>query len=62
MLKMNQYLKIKQASEFLGLSIQKLVRMDRGGDLIAYRMPGSKYRLYTQEQLEGFLKSIQENK
>jgi len=58
MLKMNEYLKIKQASLFLGLSVSKMIKMDRDGDLVAYRMPGCKFRLYTKEQLENFLKSI----
>lgn len=58
MLKMNEYLKIKQASKFLGLCVSTLIKMDRDGILVAYRMPGSKYRLYTQEQLQNFLNSI----
>ncbi len=59
MLKMNQYLKIKQASEFLGVSISKMIKMDHDGILVAHRMPGSQYRLYTREQLEIFLRGIQ---
>jgi excisionase family DNA binding protein len=61
MLKMNEYLKIKQASEFLGLGISKMLKMDRDGILVAHRMPGSKFRLYTKEQLEKFLNSVQAN-
>lgn len=57
---MNEYLKIKQASKFLGVGISTMIKMDRDGDLVAYKMPGSKYRLYTKLQLENFLRSVQD--
>jgi excisionase family DNA binding protein len=60
MLKMNEYLKAKQACEFLGVSRSTLKNMDRDGILVAHRAPSSKYRLYTQDQLEKFLKRVQD--
>lgn len=59
MLKMNEYLKAKQACEFLGVSRSTLKNMDRDGTLVAHRAPSSRYRLYTMEQLETFLNSVQ---
>lgn len=48
------YLKIKEASEFLGVSPKTLRNWDKNGKLIADRHPSNKYRLYKVSELEKF--------
>jgi len=52
------YLKIKEASEYLGVAQSTLRRWDEKGKLKAYRHPISKYRLYRKLELKRLLKSI----
>lgn len=52
------YLNIKEASEFMGVSSMTLRRWDNAGKLKAYRHPINKYRLYNKKDLENLLKGI----
>lgn len=56
---MKNYLSIKDASEFLGLSKETLRNYQKKKILIPeYINPFTKYRYYTIEQLEEFLKKF----
>lgn len=52
------YLTVKEAAEFLGVSIMTLHRWDAGGKLKARRHPINRYRLYKKSELEKLLKKI----
>ena len=52
------YLTVKEASEFLGVSIMTLHRWDAKGKLKARRHPINHYRLYKKTDLEKILKQI----
>lgn len=58
--KMNisDYLTIKVAAEFLGVSEMTLRRWDAAGKLKSYRHPINNYRLYKKIDLEKILKGI----
>ena len=55
---LSDYLTIKEAAEYLGVSTNTLRNWDRGGKLIAYRHPLNDYRLYKKSELEKLLVSI----
>lgn len=48
----NKYLKIKDAAEFLGVSIETLRNWDNSGKLKARRHPINNFRLYSLKTLE----------
>ena len=52
------YVKVKEASEILGVSIMTLHRWDAKGKLKPLRHPINRYRLYKREELEKILKRI----
>jgi len=56
---MTQYLTIKEASEFLGVTPLTLRNWDNNGKLKAVRHPMSNYRIYKLEVLEKLLKEIE---
>jgi len=58
MTKLNHYLTIKEAAEFLGISPMTLRRWDNHKKLEAHRHPINNYRLYQRKQLEIILKEI----
>jgi len=53
-----EYLTVKEASEFLGVSIMTLHRWDAQGKLKARRHPINRYRLYKKSELEKILKLV----
>lgn len=53
-----QYLTVKQASEFLGVSAGTLRNWDRAGKLRARRHPVNGYRLYRRPELEALLAQL----
>lgn len=59
MVNLQNYLRIKQAAKFIGVSESTLRNWDRGGKIIAYRHPINRYRLYKKEDLEALLKKIE---
>lgn len=59
MKKINEYMSIKQASEFLGVTANTLRNWEIQKKVIAYRNPQNSYRLYHKEDLEQLLKNIQ---
>ena len=58
----SDYMTVKEAAEFLGISNETLRRWDRKGKLKAYRHPLNRYRLYKKQDLENLLKQIKQPK
>lgn len=56
--RITEYLTIKEAAEFLGISPGTLRNWEKQGKLATHRNPVNSYRLYRKEDLEGLLKSI----
>ena len=52
------YLTVKQAAEFLGVTVMTLHRWDAKGKLKALRHPINHYRLYNQRDLEKLLQKV----
>lgn len=59
MKKVNEYLSIKQASEYLGVTINTLRNWEKSSKMKVSRNPLNHYRLYDKQHLEDFLKNIQ---
>ena len=59
MFKISEYLKIKAASELLGVTGNTLRNWEASGKLMSYRHPMNKYRLYKREELEELLRRIE---
>lgn len=60
MKKIEDYLQIKEAAEFLGVVRATLRNWERRGKLISHRHPMNRYRLYKKEDLEALLRKIYE--
>lgn len=56
--KITEYLTIKEAAEFLGISPSTLRNWEKQGKLSAHRNPMNDYRLYRKGELERLLKLI----
>jgi MerR family transcriptional regulator, copper efflux regulator len=56
--KFHDYLTVKGAAQFLGVSPKTLRNWDRLGKLKPCRHPMNGYRLYRQDELECLLKAI----
>ena len=56
--KMNKYLTIKEAAEFLDVTGQTLRNWDKQRRLTPYRHPINNYRLYKKRDLDKLVKSI----
>lgn len=59
-MKINEYMKIKEAADFLGVTTQTLRNWEKTGKLKSFRHPMSNARLYKREQLEDVLASIKD--
>jgi MerR family transcriptional regulator, copper efflux regulator len=59
--KINDYLKIKEAASFVGVSAGTLRNWEGDGKLKAYRNPKNGYRLYKVEDLNNLLGSVAES-
>ena len=55
MAKINEFMTVGEASDYLGVSPTSLRRWDRAGKLRARRHPVSRYRLYLKDDLDKFL-------
>ena len=55
MVKITEYLKVGEASDYIGASPSSLRRWDRARKLKARRHPVNKYRLYLKADLDKFL-------
>ena len=58
MIKITDYLKIKDAAKFLGVTANTLRNWEKEKKITVYRNPQNSYRLYKQEDLEQLLKNI----
>lgn len=56
--KITEYLTIKEAAEFLGISPNTLRNWEKQGKLSTHRNPVNSYRLYRKRDLEQLLKLI----
>jgi MerR family transcriptional regulator, copper efflux regulator len=54
---LDEYLTVKTAAEFLGVSPSTLRNWDRAGKLKPHRHPMNRYRLYRRDELEAVLRS-----
>ena len=57
-----QYLNIQEASQMLGVTPLTLRNWDKKGMLSAYRNPINNYRVYRADQLEHFLRRVENSK
>ena len=57
-----KYISIKDAAEFLGVTPLTLRNWDKKGTLTAYRNPLNNYRVYRLDQIELFLRRIENSK
>ncbi len=60
MAKLSDFLRIGDAAEYLGISVDTLRRWDRAGKLTARRHPVSRYRLYVRTELDALLGRVDE--
>ena len=57
--KLDGYLRIKEAAEYLGVSPNTLRNWGRSGKLVERRHPINGYRLYAREELDTLLQQAQ---
>lgn len=58
--KLKDYMTIREAADFLGVSPDTLRRWDRSGKVKAIRHPVNRYRLYHRGELGEVLRNLQE--
>ena len=58
--KLDGYLRIKEASEYLGVSPNTLRNWGRSGKLAERRHPMNGYRLYSREELDDLLNQVEQ--
>jgi DNA (cytosine-5)-methyltransferase 1 len=58
MTKINDYLKIQDAADFLGVDPNTLRNWEKDKKITPYRNPINQYRLYKKEDLEKLLNNI----
>lgn len=57
--KINEYMRIKDAALFLGVTENTLRNWERDNKLTVHRNPKNQYRLYNKEILEQLLNNIE---
>ena len=57
-----KYLTIKQAATMLGVTPLTLRNWDKKGHLTAYRHPANNYRVYRLDQIELYLRKMENSK
>ena len=55
---MRKFMSIKEAADALGVSTQTLRNWEKSGELIPYRNPINKYRMYKVSQIESFIEEM----
>lgn len=58
MLKMRDYLKIKEAAQLIGVTPNTLRNWEHAKKIVVYRNPQNSYRLYKKEDLEQLLNNV----
>lgn len=61
MKKIDEYMRIKEAATFLGVSPNTLRNWEKEKKITVYRNPQNRYRLYKREDLETLLNQIQKS-
>lgn len=59
--KLDEYLRIKEAAEYLGVSPNTLRNWGRDGRIIEHRHPVNNYRLYEKDDLTRLLRRAKAN-
>ena len=59
--KLKDYLRVKEAAEFLGVSPNTIRNWSREGKLKTFRNPINGYRLFRRQDLEKFLRAIKKS-
>lgn len=59
MLRLDEFLTVKEAADFLGVSPNTVRNWGREAKIPEHRHPINNYRLYRRDDLEGLLKLIQ---
>lgn len=59
MLRLDEFLTVKEAAEFLGVSPNTVRNWGREAKIPEHRHPINNYRLYQQKDLESLLKQLQ---
>ncbi len=60
--KLDEYLRIKEAAEYLGVSPNTLRNWGRDGRIIEHRHPVNNYRLYKKEDLTFLLRKADKSR
>jgi len=55
-----KYMKVREAAQFLGVAPNTLRAWGAAGKIREFRSPANGYRLYKREDLEKFLRQIEE--
>jgi excisionase family DNA binding protein len=61
MTKLDEFVTVGEAAQFLGVSPNTIRNWDEGGKIPVYRSPISKYRLFKKTDLEELLRQIEES-
>lgn len=59
MKKINEYMNIAQAAEFMGVTKRTLMNWEKQKKITVRRNPKNRYRMYKKEDLEKILEQIQ---
>ena len=57
--KLDEYLTVKEAAEYLGVAPNTIRNWDRDGKIPVYRHPISNYRLFDKKDLDRVLRQIE---
>jgi excisionase family DNA binding protein len=57
-----EYITVKQAAGYLGVTVMSLHRWDANGKLKAHRHPINRYRLYKKSELKALLVKVKKTK
>ena len=58
----NKYVTIKEAAKLLGVTPMTLRNWGKKGQLIAYRNPINNYRIYRRDQIDLFMRKVENSK
>ena len=59
--RLNEFLRVSDAAEYLGVSPNTIRNWENAGKIVAHRHPVNGYRLFKQEELDDILKQAQEH-
>lgn len=58
--RLNEFLRVSEAAEYLGVSPNTVRNWENAGKIVAHRHPVNGYRLFKQEELDSLLKLAQQ--